>query len=107
MKVVKSDLVLVISGNEKGKKGKVLKTFPDARRIIVEGVNLIKRHTKPSQKNVHGGIVEKEGTIHVSNVMVICPKCNTASRVKHRILENGKSVRACGNCSEMLTAVSS
>jgi len=107
MKVVKNDLVLVITGNEKGKKGKVLKTFPETQRIIVEGINLIKRHTKPSQKNVQGGIVEKEGTIHVSNVLVICPKCNTAGRVKHSILENGKSVRACRNCSEMLTVATS
>ena len=103
MNVVKNDLVLVITGNEKGKQGKVLKTFPGTRRILVEGVNLIKRHSRPSQQNPQGGIIEKEGTVHVSNVMVICPKCSNATRVKHTILENGKSARACRNCSEMLT----
>jgi len=103
MNVIKNDNVLVISGNESGRQGKVLKTYPKTQRILVEGVKLIKRHTRPSQQNPHGGIIEKEGTIHVSNVMVICPKCSNATRVKQRILENGKSVRVCRSCLEMLT----
>ncbi|MFC1553212.1 50S ribosomal protein L24 [candidate division KSB1 bacterium] len=103
MNVVKNDQVLVISGNHKGKQGKVLKTFPKTQRILVEGVNLIKRHTRPNQQVPQGGIIEKEGTIHASNVMVICPKCNNATRIKHKILENGKSVRVCRGCSEMIT----
>lgn len=104
MNIVKEDTVLVISGNERGSQGKVLKTFPKTKRILVEGVNLIKRHTRPSQQTPQGGIIEKEATIHISNVMIICPKCNNAMRVKHKILENNKSVRVCRNCSEMLTA---
>jgi len=103
MNVVKNDQVAVISGNEKGKKGKVLKTYPKTQRILVEGVNLIKRHTRPSSRNQKGGIIEKEGTINVSNVKVICPKCGRQTRVKHRILETGKSVRVCRHCAEMLT----
>ena len=104
MKIVKNDTVLVISGNYKGKKGKVLKVFPKKQRVIVEGVNFVKRHTKPTQKNPQGGIVEKEASIHVSNLMVICPKCDTPTRIGRKILEDGKKVRVCMNCGEMLVA---
>ncbi len=104
MKVVKNDMVLVISGNYKGKRGKVLKVFPKKHRVIVEGVNFVKRHTKPTQKNPQGGIVEKEASIHVSNLMVICPKCDTPTRLGRKILEDGKKVRVCMNCGEMLVA---
>ena len=104
MKVVKNDMVLVISGNYRGKKGKVLKVFPKERRVIVEGVNFIKRHTKPTQKNPQGGIVEKEAPIHVSNLMVICPKCDVPSRLGRKILEDGKKVRVCRSCGEMLVS---
>jgi large subunit ribosomal protein L24 len=102
MKVVKNDTVLVVSGNYTGKKGKVLKVFPKNRRIIVEGVNFIKRHTRPSQKNQQGGIVEKEAPIDVSNVMVICSNCNSPSRIGRKVLEDGKRARICKNCGEML-----
>ena len=102
MKIVKNDIVLVISGNYKGKRGKVLKVFPKKHRVIVEGVNFIKRHTKPTQRNPQGGIVEKEASIHVSNLMVVCPKCDTPTRLGRKILEDGKKVRICMNCGEML-----
>lgn len=104
MKVVKNDNVLVISGNYKGKKGKVLKVEPKNNRVIVEGVNFIKRHTRPSQKNQQGGIVEKEAPINVSNVMVVCPKCDTPSRLGRKVLEDGKRVRICRSCGEMITS---
>lgn len=109
MRVRKNDQVLVIAGNYKGKKGKVLKVLPDKRRVIVEGVNFVKRHTRPSQKNPKGGIVEKEGSIHVSNVMVICPKCNTPSRMGNRLVvddvrQRSSRVRVCKNCSEMIVS---
>lgn len=104
MKVVKNDNVLVISGNYKGKKGKVLKVVPKNNRVIVEGVNFIKRHTRPSQKNQQGGIVEKEAPIDVSNVMVVCPKCDTPSRLGRKVLEDGKRVRVCRSCGEMITS---
>ena len=103
MNVVKNDLVLVISGNARGRQGRVLKTFPKVSKIVVEGINLMKQHSKPSQQIPQGGIIEKEGTIHVSNVMVICPKCGNATRVKHKVLETGKIVRVCRNCAEMLS----
>lgn len=104
MKVVKNDTVLVISGNYRGKKGKVLKVFPKNRRVIVEGVNFIKRHTRPTQKNQQGGIVEKEAPIHVSNLMVVCPKCDTPTRLGRKVLENGNRIRICGRCGEMLVS---
>lgn len=104
MKVVKNDTVLVISGNYKGKRGKVLKVFPKDNRVIVEGVNFIKRHTKPTQKNTQGGIVEKEASIHISNLMVVCPKCDTPTRLGKKILENNKRIRICRNCNEMLVS---
>ncbi|MFZ0391754.1 MAG: 50S ribosomal protein L24 [Calditrichia bacterium] len=103
-KVVKNDTVVVISGDDKSKSGKVLKVFPQERRVVVEGVNMIKRHTRPTQQLPQGGIVEKEAPIHVSNVKVICPKCNQPTRVGARILEDGSKVRYCKNpdCQEMI-----
>ena len=106
MKVVKNDTVLVISGNYKGKKGRVLKVFPKENRVIVEGVNFIKRHTKPSPKNQQGGIVEKEAPLSASKVMVICSKCNTPTRIGRQLLEDRRRVRVCKNCGEMMIAAS-
>ena len=102
MKVVKNDTVLVISGNYRGKKGKVLKVFPKEKRVIVEGVNFIKKHTRPTQKNQQGGILEREAPVHISNLMVVCPKCNVPSRIGRKALENGKHIRICRSCGEML-----
>ena len=84
MHVHKNDTVVVISGNFKGKQGKILKVFPETNRVIVEGVNIVKRHTRASQKNPQGGILQKEGANHASNVMVIDPKTNEATRVGYK-----------------------
>ena len=91
----KSDRVKVISGNHKGKEGKILKIFRDKHRIIVEGVNIIKRHTRPTQKNPQGGISQKEAAIHISNVMLIDPKSNEPSRIGMQIItdDSGKKKR--------------
>jgi len=97
MKITKNDNVMVISGNDKGKTGKVLKVFPKNFRVIVEGINLRKRHTKPSQKSPQGGIIEKEAPIHASNVMLLDPKTNEPTRIGSQIIldENtGKKKRA-------------
>ena len=102
MHVVKNDTVKILSGKYSGKTGKVLKVFPDQNRLIVEGVNIIKKHTKPSQKNPQGGIVEKEASIHVSNVMVIDPKTNEPTRVGYKFLEDGTKVRISKKSGEML-----
>ena len=87
MKIRKNDHVAVISGNHRGKQGRVLKVFPEKSRLIVEGVNLIKRHTRPSQRSPHGGIVEKEAPIHVSNVMLLDPKLGVPTRVGKRMIQ--------------------
>ena len=102
MHVVKNDVVKVLAGKYAGKTGKVLKVYPKNNRIIVEGVNIIKRHTKPSQKSPQGGIVEKEGPIHASNVMVICGKTNQPGRVAHKFLEDGTKVRISRKSGEIL-----
>jgi large subunit ribosomal protein L24 len=81
MKIRKNDTVMVIAGNSRGKSGKVLKVYTEKLRVIVEGVNIIKRHTRPSQKNPQGGIVQREAPIHVSNVMLLDPKSNEVTRV--------------------------
>ena len=99
MKIRKNDNVKVISGSykDKNKTGKVLKVFPDKERIIVEGINIIKRHTRPSQQNQQGGIIEKEAPIHVSNVMYYSSKFNAATRIGYKTLEDGTKVRYCKN----------
>ncbi|MDI6765750.1 MAG: 50S ribosomal protein L24 [Bacteroidota bacterium] len=106
MNIHKNDNVTVISGNAKGKTGKVLKIFRDDYRVIIEGVNIIKRHTRRSQKNPQAGIIQKEAPISASNVMVICPKCNKPSRIGHKAVTDTTSgrkhsMRVCRNCEEM------
>ena len=92
-KIKKNDGVLIISGNDRGKKGKVLKVFPGRERIIVEVVNLMKRHTRPTQQLPQGGIVQKEAPIHVSNVKVIAPKTSIPTRIGIKVLKDGSKVR--------------
>ena len=97
--VRKNDQVLVIAGKDRGKKGRVLRIVSKREGAIVEGVALIKRHTKPNpQKNVKGGIVEKEAPVHLSNLMVVCGECGHATRVGYRKLEEGRKVRTCRKC---------
>ncbi len=107
MRVRKNDQVLVIAGEQKGTKGKVLKVYPESNRIIVEGVNFIKKHTRPSQQNPQGGIVEKEAPIHVSNVMVLCPKTGVPTRLGSNEIfdesrKKNKRVRICKKSGEMI-----
>jgi large subunit ribosomal protein L24 len=102
MRVAKDDTVMVISGDDKGKTGKILKVFPKSQRIIVEGINFIKRHTKPRSRMQPGGLVEKEAPIHLSNVMVVCPRCGEGTRPKRSKLAEGQSVRKCGKCNEII-----
>ena len=98
----KNDNVLVISGRDRGKRGRVLKVLPRDNgtiRLIVEGVNMIKRHTKPNPgKNVKGGIVEREASLHASNVQLVCPECGIQTRVGHKLLGDGRKVRICRKC---------
>jgi len=100
--VKKNDMVKIIAGKEKGKTGKVLRVFPAKGRVVVENLNVIKRHTRPSQKNQEGGIIEKEAAISVSNVMLVCGSCNEATRTGVRVLEDGSKARYCKKCNEIV-----
>jgi large subunit ribosomal protein L24 len=91
MKIRKNDMVMVIAGNDRGKTGKVLKVFPKNYRVIVEGINLRKKHTKPNQKNPQGGILEKEASINASNVMILDPKTNEPTRIGSRVILDEKT----------------
>ena len=95
----KNDTVLVITGKDRGKRGRVLKLVPEKNRLIVEGVNMIKRHTRPNPaKNIKGGIVEREASVHASNVQLVCPECGAQTRVGRKILGDGRKVRVCRKC---------
>ncbi|HJX69518.1 MAG TPA: 50S ribosomal protein L24 [Dehalococcoidia bacterium] len=102
MKIRKDDQVLVISGKDKGKKGKVRYAFPKEERVIVEGVNMIKKHTKARAMARQAGIIEREAPLYVSKVMLICSKCNRPTRVGLRFLEEGRKVRVCSSCHEVI-----
>ena len=95
----RNDTVVVTAGKDNGKRGRVLKVLPMRNRLVVEGVNIIKRHTRPNpQKNIKGGVVEREASLHASNVQLVCPECSTRTRVGHRILNDGRKVRFCRKC---------
>ncbi|WP_029911128.1 50S ribosomal protein L24 [Pelobacter seleniigenes] len=96
--VKKDDMVKIIAGKERGKTGKVLRVFPAKGRVVVENLNVVKRHTRPNQLNPEGGIVEKEAAISMSNVMLICGSCNEATRTGVKTLEDGSKTRYCKKC---------
>ncbi len=100
-KIKRDDLVLVIAGKDKGRRGKVLRVFPRRNRVMVDKVNVVKRHQRPTQ-TTQGGIIEKESPIHISNVMLICPKCGEPTRVGYRFLQDGRKVRSCKKCGEII-----
>ncbi len=105
VKVKRNDRVKVITGKDKGKIGKVLHVDRKKMRVIVEGLNIVKKAKRPDQQNQKGGIIDIEAPIHISNVMVVCPKCNKPVRVKKKTLDDGKRVRICGKCGEVLDKV--
>lgn len=100
--IKKDDKVKVIIGKDKGKIGKVLRVIEKKNRLLVENINMVKKHSRPSAKNKQGGIVEGEAAIHWSNVMLMCNKCITPVRMKTQRLEDGKKIRVCGKCSEAI-----
>lgn len=101
MRIKKGDTVLIISGDDRGRKGKVIKVIPKKQRVIVEGINIQKKHQKPRREGEKGEIVEKPGPIHISNVKLICPKCQKPTRVSRKIIE-GKKYRACKKCGQVI-----
>ena len=101
----KDDIVQVITGKEKGKKGKILALFSESGTVTVEKLNMLKRHMKSDGKSRQAGIVEKEGAIHLSNVLIVCDKCGKGVRIKRKKLEDGKRVRVCRICEELIDRV--
>lgn len=102
MQIRKNDSVMVISGKERGKTGKVLRVLSKKDAVIVERVNMVKRHSRPRSPQQPGGIVEKEAAIRVSNIMVMCDKCNAPVRVGRKVLADGKKIRLCRRCGEAI-----
>jgi large subunit ribosomal protein L24 len=102
MKIRKNDNVLVVTGKDRGKKGKVRFAYPKKQRVIVEGVNFIKKHSKAQGAVRQAGIIDLEAPLHVSNVMLVCDKCNKPARIGFRTLEDGRKVRFCKACGEVI-----
>ena len=98
MSIKKDDLVVVLSGKDKGKQGKVLAVLPSESKVIVEGVNIATKHKKPTSQTDQGGIVKKEAPIYACKVQRVCPKCNKPTRAAHKLLADGKKVRVCKKC---------
>src|SRR2546423_14184559 len=97
--IKKNDEVYILRGKDRGKTGRVLIVIPKDRKVVVEGVNMIKRHTRPNpQRNIKGGIVEREASLHASNVQLVCPECGAVTRLGHKILGDGRKVRICRKC---------
>ena len=95
----RNDSVQVMTGKDRGKKGRVLRVLADKNRLVVEGVNFVKRHTRPNPgRGVKGGILEKEAAMHASNVQLVCPECSKPTRIGHKVLEDGRKVRICRKC---------
>lgn len=102
MQIRKNDSVMVIAGKERGKTGKVLRVLTDKEAVVIERLNMVKRHTKPRGPQQSGGIIEKEAAIHASNIMIMCDKCNAPVRIGRKILADGKKIRICRRCQEAL-----
>jgi len=98
--VRKGDTVAVITGRERGKRGKVLRVSPEKGRVLVEHVNMVKKHQRPTQKLRQGGIIEREGAVALSNVLLVCSRCDKASRTGIKLLADGRKVRMCKRCGE-------
>lgn len=99
--VKKGDTVTILSGKDKGKQGKIISAMPDKAKVVVEGINKVKRHSKPSMKVPQGGIISKEMPLHVCKVQLICPACNKPTRIAHKLI-NGKNARICKKCGETI-----
>lgn len=100
--IKKNDTVLVLSGDNKGKRGRVLSIDFLKNRLTIESINLVKKHMKPSKKYQQGGIIEREAPVNLSNVMLLCTKCDKPTRIGNTILDNGKKIRSCKKCGEVI-----
>lgn len=102
MRIRKGDRVKVISGKDKGKEGKILRSIPKKEMVVIEGVNISTKHVKPSQKNPQAGIIKQESPLNACKVMLVCPSCGKATRVRRAYLEDGRKVRLCKKCGEIV-----
>lgn len=102
MRIKKDDIVSVIAGKDKGKKGKVLRVFPQRERVIVEGVNFLKRHVRKKSETELGGIIQREGSVHASNLMLYCNRCNSPVRIGIKLLKDRSKVKFCKKCKETI-----
>jgi len=102
VKIRKNDTVVVLAGKDRGKRGRVRRAVPKKDRVVVEGLNMIKRHSRARRAARQAGIVELEAPIHVSNVMYVCTKCKKPSRIGYKVLEDGRKVRTCRSCAEVI-----
>ena len=100
--ITRNNIVKVLTGKDRGKQGKVLKVFPKKKKLLVEGINFIKKHTRQTKQDTKGGIIQKESPIHVSNLMLICKKCNKPTRIGAKIMNDGSVVRVCKKCKETI-----
>ena len=102
LRIKKNDTVFITTGKEKGKSGRVLSFSSSKDRVLVEKINIVKKHMKPTRKYTKGGIIEREAPIHVSNVMLVCPKCNKPTRIRTTLLQDDRKVRMCRKCNEVM-----
>lgn len=102
LRIKKGDTAIIITGKNKGKSGRVLSVLPSKERVIVEGLNIIKKHMKPNKQYTQGGIIEKEAPIHISNIMLMCPKCNKPARIGSTAFDDGRKLRTCKKCKEVI-----
>ena len=102
LSVKKEDTVQVITGKNKGKRGRIISVIPKAMKVIVEGVNVKKKHMKPNKQYQQGGIIDKEAPIYISNLMLVCPKCDKPTRIGNKVLEDGRKLRECRKCKEVM-----
>jgi len=105
VRVKKNDRVRVLSGKDRGKSGRVLYVDRKKNRVVIEGLNIVKKTRRPDQQNQKGGIIDIEAPVNISNIMVVCPKCDKPSRVGKKVLDNGKRIRICSKCGEELDKV--
>lgn len=102
LRIKKNDTVVVLTGKNKGKSGRVLSVLPSKEKLIIEGINIVKKHMKPNKQYSQGGIIDKEAPVHISNAMLICPKCSKPTRIGNTLLDEGRKARTCKKCKEVI-----